>query len=137
MLTKHIIRVRIVLLLAERLNVQDVVRRAGVSRPAVRRWQHHYGEDGVAGLLGDKTGPPGIRPHRTRAVAEVLAQTCSEPPDAVPHWTGRTVAARIEISLRSAQRIWQAHSLQPHRVCTFKRSHDPAFVEKVDNVGDL
>lgn len=32
---KHTQRARIVLLSAERLNVQDVARRAGVSRPAV------------------------------------------------------------------------------------------------------
>ncbi|KAB1077266.1 helix-turn-helix domain-containing protein [Methylobacterium soli] len=48
---KHIQRARIVLLSAERLSVQDVARRAGVSRPAVWRWQRRYGEAGVEGLL--------------------------------------------------------------------------------------
>jgi transposase len=103
---KHILRAPIVLLLAERIYAQDVARRAGVSRPAVWRWQHRYGEDGVAGLLRDKTRPPGIPPYLpTRTVAEVLALTCSEPPDAVTHWTRRAVAAWIGISTRSVQRI--------------------------------
>ena len=102
---KHILRARIVLLSAERLNVQEVARQAGVSRPAVWRWQQRYGEEGVEGLLRDKTRPPGIAPHPTRTVAEVLALTCSEPPGEVTHWTGRAVAGQIGISLRSVQRI--------------------------------
>ena len=53
------------------------------------------------------------------------------------HWTGRAVAKAVGISLRSVQRIWDAHHLQPHRVRTFKRSHDPAFAEKVENIVGL
>jgi transposase len=41
------------------------------------------------------------------------------------------------ISLRSVQRIWQAHQLQPHRVRTFKRSRDPAFEAKLADVVGL
>ena len=67
----------------------------------------------------------------------MLALTCSEPPDEVTHWTGRAVAKRIGISLRSVQRIWQEHRLQPHRIRTFKRSRDLAFAEKVEDVVGL
>ncbi|GJD46271.1 IS630 family transposase ISAzba6 [Methylobacterium cerastii] len=134
---KHILRARIVLLSSERLSVQDVARQAGVSRPAVWRWQQRFAEEDVEGLLRDKTRPPGTPPHSTRTVAKVLALTCSEPPDEVTHWTGRAVAARTGISLRSVQRIWQEHRLQPHRVRTFKRSHDPAFAKKVEDVVGL
>ena len=59
---KHILRARIVLLSFERLSVQDVARQAGVSRPAVWRWQQRFAEEGVEGLLRDKTRPPGT--HR-------------------------------------------------------------------------
>ena len=82
---KHTQRARIVLLSAERLSVQDVARRAGVSRPAVWRWQQRYAEAGVEGLLRDKTLPPGTPPHSTETVAEVLALTCLEPPGEVTH----------------------------------------------------
>ena len=51
---KHIQRARIVLLSAERLRVQNVARRAGVSRPAVLRWQRCYAEASIEGLLRDK-----------------------------------------------------------------------------------
>ncbi len=44
---KRVQRARMVLFSADRLPVADVARRAGVSRPAVRRWQRGYSEQGV------------------------------------------------------------------------------------------
>ena len=44
------------------------------------------------------------------------------------------MAKAFGISLRSVQRLWQAHRLQPHRIRTFKRSTDPKFAEKVEDV---
>src|SRR5208283_94701 len=43
----------------------------------------------------------------------------------------------VGISLRAVQRIWEKHRLQPHRVRTFKRSSDPKFAEKVEDVVGL
>jgi hypothetical protein len=134
---KHVQRARIVLLSADRPPVLEVARRAGVSRPAVWRWQQRYGEEGINGLLRDKTRPPGIPPTAAATVAEVLALTCSEPPGEATHWTGRAVAKAVGISLRTVRRIWAAHRLQPHRIRTFKRSSDPAFAEKVTEIVGL
>lgn len=108
---KHAQRANIVLLSAERLPVLEVARRADVSRPVVWRWQVRYAEQGVDGLLRDKTRKPGRAPLPTATVAKVLALTCSEPPGAVTHWTGRAVAKIIGISLRAVQRIWEANRL--------------------------
>jgi hypothetical protein len=131
---KHVLRARIVFLSAERLPVLEVARRAGVRRPAVWRWQQRYGEEGVDGLLRDKTRPPGKRPLPPATIAKVLALTCSEPPGEATHWTGRAVAKAVGISLQAVQRIWTTHRLQPHRIRTFKRSNDPAFAEKVTDI---
>ena len=35
------------------------------------------------------------------------------------------------------QRIWQAHDLQPHRMRTFKRSNDPDFAAKLEDIVGL
>ena len=131
---KHVQRARIVLFSAERLSVLEVARRAGVSRPAVWRWQRRFAEEGVDGLLRDKTRPPGKPPLPAATVAKVLALTCSESPGEATHWTGRAMAKAVGISLRAVQRIWEAHRLQPHRIRTFKRSTDPAFAEKVTDI---
>jgi transposase len=134
---KHIQRARIVLLSAERLPVLEVARRAEVSRPAVWRWQRRYAEDGVEALLRDKTRPPGKTPTPLSVVANVVALTCSEPPGEVTQWTGRAMAGATGLSLSTIQRIWKAHKLAPHRLRTFKKSNDPAFAEKVEDIVGL
>jgi transposase len=127
---KHVQRAQIILHSAEMRSVLDVARRSGVSRPAVWRWQQRYAEQGVAGLLRDKTRKPGKAPLPPKTVAKVLALTCPEPPGNATHWTGRAAARAAGISLRAVQRIWEAHRLQPDRLRTFKKSKDPAFAEK-------
>ena len=134
---KHVLRARVVLLLAERLNVQDVARQAGVSRPAVWRWQQRYAEEGVDGLLRDKTRPPGTPPVPQARVHAVVECTLRAPPGAVTHWTGRAMAKATGLSLRTVQRIWAAHKLQPHRIRTFKRSTDPDFAARLADVVGL
>jgi transposase len=133
---KHAERARVVLASAAGDPVQRVAGLLGVSRPMVWRWQQRFAEAGVDGLLRDKTRKPGKLPIAAETVARVVALTCAAPPHEATHWTGRAMAQAAGISLRSVQRIWAAHDLQPHRVRTFKRSRDPQFADKlVDIVG--
>ena len=134
---KHVLRARIVLLSADKLPVIDIARQAGVSRPAVWRWQRRFAEEGVDGLLRDKTRKPGKPPLSVETIAKVLALPCSEPPGEATHWTGRMVAKAVGISLSAVQRLWDAHHLQPHRLRTFKKSKDPAFAAKVEDIVGL
>jgi transposase len=132
---KHVERARVVLASAQGQPVQRVAAQLGVSRPMVWRWQQRFAEAGVEGLLRDKTRKPGKAPIAADTVARVVAMTCATPHEAT-HWTGRAMAKAVGISLRSVQRIWDAHKLQPHRIRTFKRSRDPEFATKlVDIVG--
>src|SRR6516162_9361340 len=101
------------------------------------RWQQRYAEVGVGGLLRDKTRKPGKTPIAAQTTARVVALTCTTPPHQATHWTGRAMAKAVGISLRSVQRIWQAHQLQPHRIRTFKRSRDPSFAAKLAYVVGL
>jgi hypothetical protein len=134
---KHVLRARIILLSADRLPVLSVAERAGVSRPAVWRWQQRFAEEEPAGLLRDKTRPPGTPATPAETVARVVTLTCSEPPYEATHWTGRAMAKATGLSLSTVQRIWAVHKLQPHRLRTFKRSRDPDFEAKLtDIVGD-
>ena len=131
---KHAARARIILHSADRLGVAEVARRAGISRPAVWRWQQRYAEVGIDGLLRDKTRKPGKAPTPEATVRKVVALTCTEPPGEAMHWTGRAMAKATGLSLRTVQRIWTAHKLQPHRIRTFKRSCDPDFVDKLEDI---
>jgi transposase len=134
---KHVARARIILASAERLDVAEVARRAGLSRPAVWRWQQRFAEAGVDGLLRDKTRKPGKPATPDAVVQRVVALTCGEPPGEATHWTGRMMANAAGLSLRTVQRIWAAHQLQPHRLRSFKRSRDPEFITKLADIVGL
>jgi transposase len=134
---KHVDRARVVLASAVGEPVQRVAALLGVSRPMVWRWQQRFAEEGPDGLLRDKTRKPGKLPISAETVARIVALTCADPPHEATHWTGRAMAKTAGISLRSVQRIWEAHKLQPHRVRTFKRSRDPEFVAKMTGIVGL
>ena len=134
---KHVARARVILASADRVPVAEVARRAGVGRPAVWRWQRRFAEAGVDGLLHEASRKPGKPPLGEAQVRRVVALTCAEPPGEATHWTGRAMARATGISLRSVQRIWQAHRLQPHRIRTFKRSNDPDFAGKLEDIVGL
>jgi len=130
-------RARIILHSSDRLNVAEIARLSGVSRPVVWRWQRRFADAGVDGLLRDATRKPGKPPVPADDVQRLIALTCSEPPGEVTHWTGRAMAKVMGVSLRTVQRIWQAHKLQPHRIRTFKRSNDPDFITKLEDIVGL
>jgi transposase len=134
---KHVCRTRIILFSADRLPVLEVARRARSSRPAVWRWQLRFAEAGIEGLLRDKTRKPGKAPLGPKLVQRIVTLTCAEPPHEATHWTGRAIAKAVGVSLRSVQRIWQAHELEPHRVRSFKRSRDPDFAAKLEDIVGL
>ena len=124
----------------------------GLGRPAERRpgrqARRSWPASGVAlattlcrggghGLLRDASRKPGKAPLGDQTVRRVVALTCAEPPGEVTHWTGRAMARHTGVSLRSVQRIWAAHDLQPHRIRTFKRSTDAEFAAKLEDIVGL
>jgi hypothetical protein len=83
---KHVWRARIILATAEGCGTAEVMRRAGVSKPCVWRWQRRFMEAGVDGLLQDKTRRPGKAPVTDAVVARVVARTLGDPPGETTHW---------------------------------------------------
>jgi transposase len=134
---KHIERAHIVLASADQHAARQVPQSIGVSRPTVWRWQQRVAESGIDVLLRDKTRKPGKAPSAAETAARVVARACAEPPHVATQWTGRATAKAIGILLGSVQRIWEAHKLQPHRLRTFKRSRDPGFADKLNDVVGL
>ena len=134
---KHVWRARIVLLTAEGLGTNEIMRQTGTSKTCVWRWQERFAAEGVDGLLRDKTRPSRI-PKLDPSVAErVIALTMEAPPGEATHWTGAAMAETAGVSVSSVQRIWRAHGLQPHRVRQFKLSQDPEFVDKLRDIVGL
>ena len=78
---KHVRRAMIVLATAEGLGTNAIVRRAGVSKPCVRRWRERFAAEGVAGLLRDKTRPPRIPPLAQAMIVTVIGTAPCGSPD--------------------------------------------------------
>lgn len=134
---KHVWRAEIVLLTADGLGTNEIMRRTGKSKTCIWRWQERFMAEGFEGLLRDKTRPSRI-PRLGAEVAErVVALTLGPPPGEVTHWTAALMAKACAVSVSSVQRIWRSHGLQPHRVRQFKLSNDPEFVAKLRDVVGL
>ena len=134
---KHVWRAEIVILSADGLGTHAIMRATGKSKTCVWRWQERFAEEGVEGLLRDKTRPSRIAPLKQTVINKVVALTASDPPHEATHWTSHAMAKQVGISASSVQRIWRAHRLQPHRLRQFKLSNDPAFSEKLHDVVGL
>src|SRR3954469_21293843 len=89
---KHIERAQVVLASVGGRSVQQIALQLGVSRPMVWRWQRRFAEEGVEGLLRDKTRKPGKAPIPVETVARVVALACTPAPHQATHWTGRAMA---------------------------------------------
>jgi len=135
---KHVWRAQVVLLTGDRVGTNEIIRRTGLGKVSVWRWQERYVEAGVDGLLRDKTRPSRIPKLADAKVAEVIRRTQEEaPPDSGTHWTVRAMAAATGVSRAKVHVIWREAGLVPHRWRQFKLSNDPAFAEKVEDVVGL
>ncbi len=131
---KHAWRAEIVLLTADGLGTNEIMRRTGKSKTCVWRWQERFMQEGFEGLLRDKTRPSRVPPLGAEVAERVVRLTLADPPAEATHWTAAMMAKETSISVSSVQRIWRAHGLVPHRVRQFKLSTDPNFVDKLRDV---
>jgi transposase len=83
---------------------------------------------------GQQLRKPPLPPSTVQRVVDLAV---GPPPGESTHWTGRELAKAARVSLRSVQRILEAHQLAPHRIRTFKLSKDPEFVEKLRDIVGL
>ena len=133
----HVWRANIILATTEGCGTAEIMRRSGKSKPVVWRWQARFMAEGIEGLTRDKTRKPGKPPLPTGTVQRVVDLALGPPPGETTHWSGRMLAKAAGVSLRSVQRILEAHQLAPHRIRTFKLSNDPKFAEKLKDVVGL
>src|SRR4029453_5467111 len=106
-------RARVVLLAADGIGTNEIVRRVGLSKPAVIGWKRRYAAEGVAGL-GDRPKPG--RPRVIDSVSIVRAPL-GPPPErlGVTHWSSRLLAAHLGVSDFTVSTTWKKWGLQPWR----------------------
>lgn len=125
---RMVIRARIVLLRAEGRSQEATAAAAGVSRPAVIRWERRFSSDGLAGL--EEASGRGRKPSIPEAKKERVITQATRPPPNRTRWSVRSMARQTGVSPASVQRIWAANEIKPHLTRTFKLSRDPNFEAK-------
>ena len=91
-------RASIVLATAEGAGTVEIMRRTGMSKPTVWRWQERYLDEGVPGLKRDKTRPSRVPPLPREVRLKVIAKTVRETPPNATHWSRATMAEAVGIS---------------------------------------
>jgi len=89
---KHVWRANIVLLSADGVGTNEIMRQTGTSKTCVWRWQQRFMEEGVDGLLRDKTRPSRVPGHGPEVAERVVALTLVDPPTETTHWTADLMA---------------------------------------------
>lgn len=92
---KLVWRAEIVLATADGQGTFGIMRRTGMSKPTVWRWQERYIDEGVAGLRRDKTRPSRIPPLPMETKLKVIAKTVQGTPPNATHRGGRRISDQL------------------------------------------
>src|SRR4051812_49884632 len=95
---KHVWRAEIVLLSADGVGTNEIMRRTGKSKTCVWRWQERFMQAGYDGPFRDKTRPPRIPPPRAGIAKRVVGLTPTQPPPPAAHWAATMIAEAVRIS---------------------------------------
>ncbi len=129
-------RARIILLTGSGKSAEKVASTIGTTTRSVYRWRKRFKDHGLAGLYDrPRTGQP--KKLSEKVIKEVLRLSVHCIPDEAAHWSVRLMAKAAGITTWQVRQIWNAADLKPHRLKTFKISHDPQFAEKVLDVVGL
>src|SRR5258707_6753308 len=82
---KHVWRAEIVLLSADGVGTNEIMRRTRKSKTCVWRWQERFMLAGYDGLLHDKTSPSPIRSLGSGITETVVTATQTAPPTQPTH----------------------------------------------------
>jgi transposase len=134
---KHVWRAKIILLSYAGCGTAEIMRQTGKAKTCVWRWQERFMQQGVEGLLRDKTRPSRKPALAKETILRTIELTLGPPPGETTHWTSPAMAKAAGISVSSVLRIWRGHGLAPHRVRQFKLSKDPKFIEKLQDIVGL
>ena len=98
------------------------------------RWRKRYAQQGLAGILKDKTRPGRIKPISAAKRSRLLKITMESKPEGATHWSRQLMAKAVGLSPSTIGRVSAAHGLKPHRSKSFKLSNDRHFQEKLEDI---
>jgi len=131
-----VLRAKIILLAVEGRMNKDIAAELGMARKTVALWRNRFAQRRLAGLERDAPRAGRTPTARDAVARKIVETTTQERPPHATHWSTRSLAKHLDVSVSMVQRVWRANRLQPQRIKTFKLSNDKHFVEKlIDVVG--
>ncbi|MFI5295914.1 MAG: IS630 family transposase [Thermodesulfovibrionales bacterium] len=130
-------RCRIILAAATGRQDKDIAMSMQINYKTVALWRHRFYSEGPD-CLWEVAAGRGRKPQLTvEKIESVVNATLQTKPAGATHWSCRAMAKKQGVSKSTINRVWQSHSLQPHRIKQFKLSRDPRFLEKLTDVVGL
>ncbi len=119
------------LLAAEGLRNEEIQQALRISKPVVIKWRRRFVTQGLDGLV-DESGRGRKRTYDAEIRHRIAATACTDPPPSVgTHWSVRTLAKHLGVSVSVVHRVLSAESIKPHRFRYWKSSNDPEFEPKM------
>jgi transposase len=130
-------RAKIILCSAQGMSLDEIVQKAGLSRPVVNKWRQRFRENGVAGLKDAyRSGKPKTITPEQKAL--VIEKACSKPEGGYTNWSQQRIAKEVGISQSKVFQILKQADLKPHKIRYWcGKPRDPEFEEKMLNIVGL
>src|ERR1043166_4199919 len=111
-----VMRARMILLLADGTAYQKIQDLLDTTAPTIVRWKRRFLQPRIAGPMEELH--PGQQPSvRTpKLQAKVLAAIKEGPKDGSTHWSCRKLAAKLQVSKDTIQRILTQADVRPDRL---------------------
>ena len=134
---KHVWRAKIVLLSADGVGTNEIMRAPANPRPVSGAGSSGSAKRASRVSCATRRAPRASRRWARRWPSALWPLTLAGPPPTADPLDRRDDGEGRGISASAVQRIWRAHGLQPHRVRQFKLSNDPQFVAKLRDIVGL
>jgi transposase len=119
---------------AEKLTLEEIAVRVGVTRKIVSMWRKRFFEMGINGLK-DMSGRGRPKTYGAEERVDILALACTKPPDGSTRWSVRKLAKATGKSKTFVNGLLNAAKLKPHKTTYWcGKSQGPKFKEKRANV---
>jgi putative transposase len=134
---RYVERAKIILCSDQGMQLDEIIKITGLSRPVVNKWRQRFRDKGVAGLKdADRSGKPKTITPEQKAL--VIEKACTKPEGGYTNWSQDRIAKEIGISQSKVFQILKKADLKPHKINYWcGRPRDPEFEQKMINIVGL
>ena len=134
---RYVERAEIILCSNQGMQLDEIVKFTGLSRPVVNKWRQRFRDKGIAGLRdAERSGKPKTITPEQKAL--VIEKACSKPEGGYTNWSQERIAKEIGISQSKVFQILKRADLKPHKIEYWcGKPRDPEFEQKMINIVGL